>query len=620
MEQKLNLISIIFYISLILTNSKNFLRRNTETTTIHVLNYLTVCSEYYDFTNNIKSKTNDQVALLLNKVQFENQCDYTNQNETFIIKKYGNSTNLKKTFFYGMNSALLFVNQSNAYLNNKTIYLSGYGAIGIYIREKNTYVTSKIPLQFKMNKNYEFQIPFFVNIGRLDLRSKTDTVYTTECKNCPAMVATTSPSVIGVGNTISLGKNITISTKGKLSPCLYIFDWGRVSIRGKLYSYVSPVIVSKGYRTFILAENTVFYYGGEGNPKYEGLDYCGIFMYEIEKTTITRKYVENDLDIRQSEVYSTNGTYSKCAPFITVVNTNKTIDFSNVTFNIQSEVFLRVTSSKFFGIPGENGGNVSIYIHGYNKIINGDFVVDDKYSGLYLKIFGSNLTFNTAINKDNLSKNVTLRIRSAITLNLTATSYFNVEYDNDNAKKKTIIIGEYKEPTGEGTSSSYEFCKITPTEKDKNSIAYNEIEDSNDNEVIYVKDSNSMIDEDDDDDCYFEGNCNNSNNNKTNNKNESNNKIVIIIIIVVVVVVFIVGVGVIVYFIFIKATITIKGNKVKMPEENNNNNDNNNNDNNNDNEVQNEQNNENQNNNNIRNRNDTDILTLRTNTYLNSAH
>jgi len=198
--------------------------------------------------------------------------------------------------------------------------------------------------------------------------------YTTNCKNCPGMVIA-NKYYNGSYMRQNIGSSSQIITKGKLSPCIFVFNHAKIIITEyPLYSYHSHIVVSKGYDTSVeLSYIKKMYFSGEGNPKYGGIDYCGIFMYENEK--ILKNGTDTyDLELNGDKVYSTNGTYSKCAPFITIVNAVKIIDFGSITLDLPSGVILRAASSDYFGTSGSNGADVTLYITGNARnSIEGDF-------------------------------------------------------------------------------------------------------------------------------------------------------------------------------------------------------------------------------------------------------
>lgn len=233
---------------------------------------------------------------------------------------------------------------------------------------------------------------------------------------------------------------------------------------GYIYSK-SPIIVVSN--TMSDVDIHIGGYQSDGFPTLESeIDACAILIYNSS----LGKYYENKENKVNIDFYFSTISYLKineeskyfeCAPYILISNARTNITFSQHYYtnfyNYGSGVLLRtITTDQFGGNFIENQSYVEInisyriyksYFHySYDKELYGDIIID-KYTECHINL--SNITYYGAINAENNSTKVYVKIYENVTWTLTADSYVYLE-NYDETSSSNIIYNNFKiyEPTG----------------------------------------------------------------------------------------------------------------------------------------------------------------------------
>ena len=387
-----------------------------------------------------------------------------------IINKTGDTaTSGDDADFYGVNSAILVKDKSQATIENCEINTNSKGSNGIFVTNTDTgqgqggapgaggaapggdggNVPEKPPEQLqKDSQSTNDTVATIKNVKITTHQDKSrglDSTFGGIIKAENILINTDGNSCAGLATDRGEGnvtvKDSTINTgvskeSGRGSPLMY--STGNITLQNsKGTSHVSQIACIEG-KNSISIDNSQLVGFGEGNRKdgNKYVDLAGIFIYQsmsgdadVGTSTFDCKNSELTID-SSSSVY-------KEAPMFHVTNTKANINLDSSKFNFGSGILFDISSQNQWGNNGTNGGTVNLTTS--NEELSGDVIVDS-ISALTWNM--KSTTFNGAINS---TGNTTVNIESGSTWSLTGDS--NVTSLNNQGKielngHKLLVNGE----------------------------------------------------------------------------------------------------------------------------------------------------------------------------------
>ena len=387
-----------------------------------------------------------------------------------IINKTGDTaTSGDDADFYGVNSAILVKDKSQATIENCEINTNSKGSNGIFVTNTDTgqghggapgaggaapggdggNVPEKPPEQLQKDEQATNDtVATIKNVKITTHQDKSrglDSTFGGIIKAENILINTDGNSCAGLATDRGEGnvtvKDSTINTgvskeSGRGSPLMY--STGNITLQNsKGTSYVSQIACIEG-KNSISIDNSQLVGFGEGNRKdgNKYVDLAGIFIYQsmsgdadVGTSTFDCKNSELTID-SSSSVY-------KEAPMFHVTNTKANINLDSSKFNFGSGILFDISSQNQWGSTGSNGGDVNLTTS--SEELSGDVIVDS-ISALTWNM--KSTTFNGAINS---TGNTTINIESGSTWSLTGDS--NVTSLNNQGKielngHKLLVNGE----------------------------------------------------------------------------------------------------------------------------------------------------------------------------------
>ena len=387
-----------------------------------------------------------------------------------IINKTGDTaTSGDDADFYGVNSAILVKDKSQATIENCEINTNSKGSNGIFVTNTDSgqgqsgapgaggaapggdggNVPEKPPEQLqKDNQATNDTVATIKNVKITTHQDKSrglDSTFGGIIKAENILINTDGNSCAGLATDRGEG-NVTVKDSiintgvskesGRGSPLMY--STGNITLQNsKGTSYVSQIACIEG-KNSISIDNSQLVGFGEGNRK-DGdkyVDLAGIFIYQsmsgdadVGTSTFDCKNSELTID-SSSSVY-------KEAPMFHVTNTKANINLDSSKFNFGSGILFDISGQNQWGNNGTNGGTVNLTTS--NEELSGDVIVDS-ISALTWNM--KSTTFNGAINS---TGNTTVNIESGSTWSLSGDS--NVTSLNNQGKielngHKLLVNGE----------------------------------------------------------------------------------------------------------------------------------------------------------------------------------
>ena len=387
-----------------------------------------------------------------------------------IINKTGDTaTSGDDADFYGVNSAILVKDKSQATIENCEINTNSKGSNGIFVTNTDTgqgqggapgaggaapggdggNVPEKPPEQLqKDSQSTNDTVATIKNVKITTHQDKSrglDSTFGGIIKAENILINTDGNSCAGLATDRGEG-NVTVKDSiintgvskesGRGSPLMY--STGNITLQNsKGTSHVSQIACIEG-KNSISIDNSQLVGFGEGNRKdgNKYVDLAGIFIYQsmsgdadVGTSTFDCKNSELTID-SSSSVY-------KEAPMFHVTNTKANINLDSSKFNFGSGILFDISGQNQWGNNGTNGGTVNLTTS--NEELSGDVIVDS-ISALTWNM--KSTTFNGAINS---TGNTTVNIESGSTWSLSGDS--NVTSLNNQGKielngHKLLVNGE----------------------------------------------------------------------------------------------------------------------------------------------------------------------------------
>ena len=387
-----------------------------------------------------------------------------------IINKTGDTaTSGDDADFYGVNSAILVKDKSQATIENCEINTNSKGSNGIFVTNTDTgqgqggapgeggaasggeggNVPEKPPEQ--LQKEGQATNDTVANIKNVKITTHQDKsrgldstfggiinaeniLINTDGNSCAGLATDRGEGNVTVkDSTINTGVS---KESGRGSPLMY--STGNITLKNsKGTSYVSQIACIEG-KNSISIDNSQLVGFAEGNRK-DGdkyVDLAGIFIYQ--SMSGDADVGTSTFDCKNSELtIDTSSSVYKEAPMFHVTNTKANINLDSSKFNFGSGILFDISSQNQWGNNGTNGGDVNLTTN--NEELNGDVIVDS-ISALTWNM--KSTTFNGAINS---TGNTTVNIESGSTWSLSGDS--NITSLNNQGKielngHKLLVNGE----------------------------------------------------------------------------------------------------------------------------------------------------------------------------------
>lgn len=408
------MLTLIFIFLFILDANSNLLRNlQTNSNPFDYSEYTATSVNENLFNEELSCSTKDQsvVYIVVSDLIIDN---------SGISKTLGDSSNIKDSQLYGVNSAVL-VQGGGVLINDGAISTASIGAHAICA----------------------------TNNGKINISGTT--IVSTGKSTASGLYATYGGNIIA--------KDITASTSGESSATLGT-DIGDGTITCTDCSLLSsgegsPLIYSKG--NMIISKTTGTSDGAQavivngkstttitnlshlkckGIGNTNNVDKCAIMIYQSLTKDSENGISTFNCENSKIEIISESSVYSS-APIFFITNTYANINLNECTFIYGSKVFLTISGTSEWGKMGDNGGNVVLNLN--NQYIDGNFIVDD-YSELTLKM--ENSTIKGAINNNKNANKLEIILDSYSSIILTGNSYYTF-IKNEDTTGKNIINGSY---------------------------------------------------------------------------------------------------------------------------------------------------------------------------------
>ena len=385
-----------------------------------------------------------------------------------IINKTGDTaTSGDDADFYGVNSAVLVKDSSQATIENCEINTNSKGSNGIFVTNTDSgqdqggeggapsdggSAPEKPPEQ--LQKDAQGTDATKATIKNVKITTHQDKsrgldstfggiieaeniLINTDGNSCAALATDRGEGNVTVSNSV-LNTGVS-KDSGRGSPLIY--STGNITLKdSKGTSYVSQLACIEGKNSISISNCDLSCFA-EGNRK-DGdnyVDLAGVFIYQsMSGDADVGTSIFNCKDSTLSIDSSSN--YYKSAPMFHVTNTKAVINLESSTFNFGSGILFDISGQNQWGSEGSNGGDVNLTAT--NEKLAGEVIVDS-ISSLNFNMKGT--TFEGAINSTGTTNVV---VDNGSTWSLTGdsnvTSLNNTGTINLNGHKLLVNGVEYK--------------------------------------------------------------------------------------------------------------------------------------------------------------------------------
>lgn len=350
------------------------------------------------------SSTGGENALLVSA----GESTITNPN----VNKSGDESS-ESSDFYGTNAGVLVYNGSTLNISGGNIITNGSHANAVFAYGSGTINISGTAIRTNANNSGGIMVTGGGVINASDLDVLTS-------GNSSASIRSDRG-----GGTLTVN-NGTYKTTGVGSPSIY--STASITVENaELISEASEGIVVEGANS-VTIKNTIL---TDTNTTLNGQSetYKNIFLYQSQSgdAAVGTSYFTAE----DSEIITNKGDT------FYITNTNSVITLSNNTFVNNDGDFLRAEGAAW-GSSSSNGGKVTLYLN--NQTINGNIVIDS-ISSLNMNLLDNSI-YKGAINKDNLTNNISLSLTKDSIVVLNGDSYISV-LNNEVEDNSNIYLNGY---------------------------------------------------------------------------------------------------------------------------------------------------------------------------------
>ncbi|WP_461461555.1 hypothetical protein [Methanobrevibacter sp.] len=327
----------------------------------------------------------------------------------------GGGTGSENSEFYGTNSAVLTLYDSNTTISNSQITTNANGANAIFATNNDSEHSGaniqlkNVEIQTYQDKSRGLDATYggIINADKVKINTRGD--------SCAAVATDRGEGIVNVkGSELNTGVD---DGTGAGSPCIY--STGNISVKNsKGIAHNSQIACIEG-KNSINIDNSELKCSAKGNRESNGqyVDLAGIFIYQSmsgDADEGTALFTANNAKL---SIDSTSKYYNT-APMFHVTNTASNISISNTSLEFGSNILLNISAQDQWGDIGSNGGDVQF--KSTNEDLKGDIYVDNISS---LKSDFKNTKLEGAINPQNNYGDTNLTIESDSQWTLTSNSH-----------------------------------------------------------------------------------------------------------------------------------------------------------------------------------------------------
>ncbi len=339
-----------------------------------------------------------------------------------INKNGGDSSNIESSEFNGVNAGILVENSSTATIKNSKITTNAKGSNAVFATGKNSKIyisNSEITTSSeRSSRGLDATYGGYIEGEKLTITTNGD--------SCATLATDRGEGTIKV-------KDSELTTNGAGSPVIY--STGNISLDNSLgVANNSQMVVIEGKNSATVTNSTL---NATGVGNRNNVDKSGIMIYQsmsgdasVGKGIFTASDSSLTID-KSSSVYLT-------APMFFVTNTNAEINLSNNKLSYGSNILLSIAGTSEWGNTNSNGGNV--ILNANNQSLTGNITVDN-ISTLEMNLTKS--SYRGTINKNNVGKNIKLKLDKDSMITLTGDSYVS-SLENEDTKNSNIDFDIYK--------------------------------------------------------------------------------------------------------------------------------------------------------------------------------
>ncbi len=341
----------------------------------------------------------------------------------------GGGTGSEDSEFYGTNSAVLTLYDSNATISNSQITTNANGANAIFATNNDSEHSGaniqlkNVEIQTYQDKSRGLDATYggIINADNVKINTRGD--------SCAAVATDRGEGIVNVkGSELNTGVD---DGTGAGSPCIY--STGNITVKNSKGTANNAQIACIEGKNRINIDNSELTCSAKGNRESNGryVDLAGIFIYQSmsgDADVGTAVFIANNSKL---SIDSTSKYYNT-APMFHVTNTACNISISDTSLEFGSNILLNISAQDQWGNTGSNGGDVQF--KSTNEDLKGDTYVDNISS---LKFNLKNTKLKGAINPQNNYGDTNLTIESDSQWTLTANSHLtnltnkgNIDYGN----------------------------------------------------------------------------------------------------------------------------------------------------------------------------------------------
>ncbi|WP_295722929.1 hypothetical protein [uncultured Methanobrevibacter sp.] len=332
--------------------------------------------------------------------------------------------------FYGTNSAVLTLYDSNATIFDSQITTNANGANAIFATNndsshKGAIISLKnVEIQTYQDKSRGLDATYggIINAENVQINTRGG--------SCAAVATDRGEGIVNVdGSTLNTGVD---GGTGAGSPCIY--STGNITVKKSKGTANNAQIACIEGKNSIDIKNSEFTCSGKGNRESNGqyVDLAGIFIYQSMSGDADEGTAQFNANNAKLSI-SSSSKYYDTAPMFHVTNTASNISISDTTLEFGSNILLNVSAQDQWGDTGSNGGDVQF--KSTNEELKGNIFVDNISS---LKFNLKNTLLKGAINPQNNYGDTNLTIESDAQWTLTGNSHLT-----NLTNKGTIDYGAY---------------------------------------------------------------------------------------------------------------------------------------------------------------------------------
>jgi hypothetical protein len=340
-----------------------------------------------------------------------------------VEKTGGSASSSDASSFYGLNAAILALDNATLTINGGSVTATTEGSNGVFAYDGATINIADTVINVSGG-----------NAGGIEVAGGGTLVATNLTVNATVKAAIRSDR--GGGNlTVDGGTYTSSGSSG--APAIYSTA-NIVASNATLIANDSEAVVVEGFNSVTLNDCDV-----TGNMSGTYGDSSGENIHNV----MLYQSMSGDAEAGTSSFSMTGGTLvSKNGDMFYVTNTSSIITLSDVDLTLADGAYLLVVSgndgSRGWGTAGANGGNATFNIS--EQVISGDIQVDS-ISTLEMNLSNSS-SFTGSINSDGTSvSSLSVTLDSTSTWTLTADSYvssFNGNLDNVVMNGYTLYVNE----------------------------------------------------------------------------------------------------------------------------------------------------------------------------------